>query len=345
MTEKRPGKTRARRTLRGIAVVFVLLLLAGMAAALLFYSSLWGRHLEEDVHFVVPRGAAVNTVLDGLQSRGVIRLRLPARLYLRAKGESIRWGSYVFPAGSSVAGILSMLMRGEVETISVTIPEGSRGEEIGGIFRKAGIRMKRPWEQVLHQSSLVADLAPEARSLEGFLFPDTYQVASGIDAEALARHMVENFRRVWEEERRACPADDRNLFEVLILASLVESETGRAPERARIAGVYLNRLRKGMLLQCDPTVIYALERHGLWKGRLMRRDLEFDDPYNTYLHPGLPPGPICNPGRAAIRAALAPEKHAFLYFVADGKGGHSFSRTLRDHNRAVARYRRQRRRH
>ncbi len=324
-----------------IAALGILLLIS--IAAGYFYSQLWGRHLEKALHLDVPRGASGKAVLHDLEKRRVISSTLPAQLYLRVRGGSIRWGSYSFPPGISVEKLLSRLIEGRVDTLSVTIPEGARALEIGDLLDAAGIRAERPWKEIIRSTRWIADLAPDAATLEGFLFPDTYHVDSGLDSGAVARQMIQNFRGVWAEERAAVSGDGRSLEDILTLASLVESETGVSSERARIAGVYLNRLRKGMLLQCDPTVIYALERHGLYRGTLSRRDLKFDDPYNTYLRPGLPPGPICNPGRAAIRAAIQPEKHSYLYFVAAGDGGHRFSRTLKEHNRAVADYRRMKR--
>ena len=160
---------------------------------------------------------------------------------------------------------------------------------------------------------------------------------------AAARHLVDRFRTVWREEIDASPELWGSPFEVVTLASLVEAETGVSGERGRVAGVYLNRLRRGMLLQCDPTVIFSLKRRGEWTGRLLRIHWGVDDPYNTYRYPGLPPGPINSPGRAALTAAISPEEHGYLYFVAAPGGGHTFSRTLAEHNRAVAVWQRSRR--
>jgi UPF0755 protein len=155
--------------------------------------------------------------------------------------------------------------------------------------------------------------------------------------------MVLVFKRVWEAELQTSGSAWGTPLEVVTLASMVEAETSHAEERARIAGVFFNRLRHGMLLQCDPTVVYALKRRNEWQGRLLRVHWQVDDPYNTYRYPGLPPGPINSPGRAAIAAALQPEHHTFLYFVASPDGDHTFSRTLREHNRAVVRLQQSRR--
>ncbi len=185
----------------------------------------------------------------------------------------------------------------------------------------------------------MAATVPDATSLEGYFFPDTYRFAIGVPAQVVARHMVDRFTEVWHEERRVVDGLWGSPLEVVTLASLVEAETSLPSERGLVAGVFVNRLHRGMLLQCDPTVVYALKRRNEWKGRLYRIHWETDDPYNTYRYPGLPPGPINSPGRAALTAAMAPEATPFLYFVAKPGGGHTFSRTLTEHNRAVARLR------
>jgi UPF0755 protein len=182
-----------------------------------------------------------------------------------------------------------------------------------------------------------------APSLEGFLFPDTYRFAIGIDANTAARHLVSRFLDVWNQERLTAGKLWGTPLEVVTLASLVEAETSIEEERAVIAGVFRNRLRKDMLLQCDPTVVYALKRRGEWQGRLLRVHWTVDDPYNTYRSPGLPPGPINSPGRASLRAAASPAATPYLFFVAKPGGGHAFSTTLAEHNRAVARLRAARR--
>jgi UPF0755 protein len=189
--------------------------------------------------------------------------------------------------------------------------------------------------------SPVRDIAPRARNLEGFLFPATYQFPRRVAAGDIVGAMVRRFREVWNSlpERQALPGGF-SVEQVVTMASLVERETGIAGERAVISGVFHNRLRRGMPLECDPTVIYALELAGRYRGSLTRADLRFDSPYNTYRRRGLPPGPIANPGEAALRAALAPAQTEYLFFVADAQGGHLFSRTLREHNANVARYRR-----
>jgi UPF0755 protein len=194
-------------------------------------------------------------------------------------------------------------------------------------------------------ASEIRELDPHATDLEGYLFPDTYDVGQGeAAARALVRRMLQRFKSVIQPQLPQVARSGLTLRQVVTLASLVELETAQTSERARIAAVFLNRLQKGMLLQTDPTVIYALKRAGPYDGNIRKKDLDIDSPYNTYRHPGLPPGPIASPGRGAIRAVLEPAPVKDLYFVSRNDGTHEFSETLRQHEQAVDRYQRYRQR-
>ena len=187
----------------------------------------------------------------------------------------------------------------------------------------------------------IQDLDPQADDLEGYLFPDTYQFPAGLPEVEMLGEMVARFREVFGPVERARAAElDLSVREVITLASLVEEETAEPEERSVVSSVFHNRLARGMLMQCDPTVIYALRREGIYEGRLTRSNLRFDSPYNTYLYPGLPPGPIASPGGEAIQAALRPSDTEFLFFVSMNDGTHHFSTNLGDHRRAVNRYQR-----
>lgn len=297
------------------------------------------------VELRVPPGTPATAVLERLHDEGLLPAPLVGRLYLRIAGSArgLRFGVYHFAPRTTPRDALDRLLRGEVETVSVTVPEGADLAQVMDIFIAAGLGDRTGWQKALTRTGWIADLAPNAPSLEGFLFPDTYLFAAGTDAATAAHHLVERFHKVWSEESERAGGTWGTPLQVTTLASLVEAETAVPDERPRIAGVFLNRLRRGMLLQCDPTVVYALKREGLWRGSLRRADLAIDDAYNTYRYPGLPPGPIDSPGRLALRAALAPEHTSFLYFVASPSGGHQFSATLQEHNRAVARLRKSRR--
>jgi UPF0755 protein len=218
------------------------------------------------------------------------------------------------------------------------VPEGWNSFEIAEEIQAQGICNREQFLAATHETSFISNLAPEAHSLEGFLFPSTYEFTRHNSCEQVAKRMVENFRAVWDSIK---PADSQSLpggltpMQIVTLASLVERETPDAQERPLVAGVFYNRLRKGVPLQCDPTVQYALALEGHPVKDVKPEDLKVDSPYNTYTHTGLPPGPIANPGEASLRAALAPEATDYLYFVANDKGGHFFAKTLAEHDRNV----------
>jgi len=323
-----------------LAVCLTVLALATFAGVW-FHGALWGSRSTRQVEIEVSAGSTAREVLAGLRNDGLLPSELAGRLYLRgwAQGRSFRYGRYLFTPGSRPVDVIETILDGRVEMFELTIVEGSEAEDIGRQFTSLGVGSLENWRALIDNSGWIVDIAPEAQSLEGFLFPDTYRFAVGIPVERVARHLVERFKEVWSEEERDVAAPWGSVFEVVTLASLVEAETSIDAERARIAGVFVNRLRRGMLLQCDPTVVYALKKRNEWRGRLLRIHWEIDHPYNTYRYPGLPPGPINSPGRAALKAALLPESTPYLYFVAQPGGGHAFSRTLTEHNRAVARLR------
>ena len=328
------------------------LLIAGFVALALtvagaswLHHDLWGVRAAHTVELEIPSGTPVRQILSLLHNERLLPSQAAARIYLRAqaRGRALRFGHYIFLSGSRPVDVLETVLEGMVEMFSVTVVEGSDATVIGDEFAALGVGTTAEWRALTSRTVWLGSFAPEAPSLEGFLFPDTYHFPVGISAEATAHHLFTRFLAVWEEESVTPAFRASSIMEMATLASLVEAETSLPEERARVAGVYFNRLRRGMLLQCDPTVVYALKRREEWTGRLLRIHWEVDDPYNTYRYPGLPPGPINSPGRAAIAAALHPEPTPFLYFVARPGGGHSFSRTLDEHNRAVAELRRSRR--
>jgi UPF0755 protein len=231
---------------------------------------------------------------------------------------------------------LDRIARGEVFLIPLTFPEGLTAEEMGDIFARAGFGTKDAFVAAASAPDAVRELDPAADSLEGYLFPDTYHLPRSTTADALVGRMVRRFLEVFDEAW-ASEAAERGLSvrQLVTLASLVEKETARSEERGLVSAVYNNRLRIGMPMQADPTVIYALKRVGRWDGNITRADLQFDSPYNTYRYPGLPPGPIAQPGRASLEAAASPDESTALYFVSRNDGSHVFSDTLEQHNRAV----------
>lgn len=322
--------------------------LAAASATLLIAAAawtLWRPGPDRAVTVDVPAGAPTRAVLNELNRCGLLPSTLTARIYLLAAGHGrqVRYGRYRITPRSRPQQVLDRLLAGKVEMVSVTVVEGSTLADIADKLPAEGLGTHDDWLRLAGRVAWIRRLAPDAPTLEGFLFPDTYRFAEGTSAKVAAYSMVRRFLEVWGEETANTPPAWGTPLQVVTLASMVEAETAVPEERARIAGVFLNRIRRGMLLQCDPTVVYALRRRGLWKGRLLRNELQVDDPYNTYRYPGLPPGPIDNPGRDALHAALNPDTTPYLYFVARPDGGHVFSRTLREHNRAIARLRRSRR--
>jgi UPF0755 protein len=329
---------------RAVAAALVALVVAAGTAVWLQWS-LWGARSDRAKDIEIEPGSSARQILDQLHEAGLLPSPLTARLYIRARDEApnMHYGRYRFAVGSRPIDVLEAILEGRVETFQVTVVEGSDAATIGALFAGHGVGTEEEWRRLVRDPEWVAPEVPGAPSLEGFLFPDTYRFAVGTEAAFAARHLVDRFLAVWREERNAAHPPWGSPLEVVTLASLVEAETSVEEERSVIAGVFINRLRRGMLLQCDPTVVYALKRLGQWRGRLLRTHWAVDDTYNTYRYPGLPPGPINSPGRAALRAALAPAATPYLYFVAKPGGGHAFSSTLSEHNRAVSRLRAKRR--
>lgn len=323
-------------------VVVVLLALAVVAAW--FYVSLFLPYQgfpRDGVFLEISHGASGRTIARLLAEKRVIRSALPFELYCRARRHALVAGEYFFQHPARGVDVFATIAAGRVYTVAVVVPEGANQFDLAALLERTGVANREAFLAAVRDPSFTRDLAPAAHSLEGFLFPATYQFSRHLPPEEIAAAMVRRFREAWAR----LPAAERGGAalrpdQVVALASLVERETPRPEERPVVAAVFTNRLRRGLPLQCDPTVIYALELVGRYNGRLESRDLSYNSPYNTYRHTGLPPGPIANPGDASLRAALAPADVDYLYFVSNTQGGHFFSRTLAEHNRNVARYRR-----
>jgi len=286
--------------------------------------------------FQVKKGSSLRQVADDLQKAGLIR---SARVVLLAaryqnKGNRLYAGNYLLSPAMSPMDILDKIMAGEVATVRVTIPEGFTVRQIAEtLAEKSLVDKDRFIALCTHPKSQRKFNFPLPKvGLEGYLFPDTYDIPVGATEEQIIDRMLSRFEELMPKwYRKDMPL---GLHETVTLASMVEREARRPEERARIAGVYINRLKHKppMKLQCDATVLYALGGH---KSRVLYRDLEVDSPYNTYKYAGLPPGPIANPGLACLQAAANPEKHDFLYYVARADGSHIFSRTMKEHLESV----------
>jgi peptidoglycan lytic transglycosylase G len=286
---------------------------------------------------------SVQEILELLQERGVLRKGPFGRVYLALtrRATKLQAGEYLFEKPMTAPQVFKKLVKGDILYHRVTVPEGLRSAQIFNVFLKEGFGSEVEFQQEFLKVSRIADLDPEAADLEGYLFPDTYALAKGTPAARIIDQMVENHRILWGEDwLKEARVQGFNVRQAVTLASLIEKETGQGPERPLVSSVFHNRLREGMKLQCDPTIIYALVMRNRYRGVITRSDLRLDSRYNTYAYPGLPPGPIANPGREAIQAALFPDQTEYLYFVSMNNGKHTFSATLREHNQAVDRYQR-----
>jgi len=290
----------------------------------------------------VRHGQRTSIILKHLQADGVIRDPYVPLIYMKLlrRNDSIKAGVYEFDRPLSAAQVLEKLFSGDVILRSVTVREGLDRFAVARLFVEERFGTAQQWDKLTADPELVRDIAPDAKSLEGYLFPDTYKFNPGTPPQTIVKAMVENFRKHFTGEM-AFITTGLDVHETVTLASIVETEARLPNERPLVASVYLNRLRRRMLLGADPTVIYAIKLAGRWDGNIHKADLQIDSPYNTYRFPGLPPGPIANPGLASLRAAAAPASTNYLYFVAKHDGSHAFSSNIADHNRNVEIYQRQ----
>ncbi len=328
-------------TRRLLYPLLALLVAAGLLLSYVLYQvSRPYRGWQQPVLVDIPPGTSTRAIAAQLQGAGALRRQWPfLLLHYLLPGASLKAGEYYFDCPMSPREILHKLRRGDVYYYTVTIPEGFNVFEVAEALASTGLVSHDQTQQALARTDLIADLDPGASSLEGYLFPDTYLFVRRTTAGEMVAAMVARFRRVYRElEERHKPR--RPVHEIVTLASLVEEETGIGEERPLVASVFYNRWQAGMPLQCDPTVTYAALLGGRYRGAIYRGDLAYHSPYNTYLRRGLPPGPIANPGRASLEAAMAPAATNYRYFVSDGRNGHRFSATLAEHSRAVAQYRR-----
>jgi UPF0755 protein len=323
--------------LRGLFRLFVLLLVA--AAVFVGWALLLPVKPEKPVVLLFPPGSSTGRIADELARNGVIRnAQAFLALHYARPGRKIKAGEYEFSSGANALEVMNRLVKGDVVKHTVVVPEGYNLFDIAQAVEGAGLGKAEDFIKVARtETSLVKGWAPQATSLEGYLFPDTYEFMRTQTMHDIAATMVHRFER----EARAIGLNE-NVHLTVTLASIVEKETAVAEERPTVASVYQNRLSKRMALGADPTVIYAALLDGHYRGTIYQSDLQANSPYNTYKFAGLPPGPIANPGRAALQAAIKPAETNYIYFVAvgDGSGRHHFSASYEDHQRNVLAYRR-----
>ncbi len=329
--------------MRALKYMVILAIAVAVAAGTLLYDAArrpYGAIPAEGVFVEIPRGATTRRIAQRLADQGVVRSAVAFEMLARFRGrQDLKAGEYFFDRPGTADEVLGKLSRGDVYRVELAIPEGFTVFQVAERVEAAGLAPRAEFLKAARDASLIRDLAPQAQTLEGFLFPAKYEFSRRTTAGEITQAMVAAFRREWHALTVEPPPPSFTVLQLVTMASLVERETPAPGERPIIAGVYYNRLRKKIALQCDPTVLYAMDLAGRNDGVINQSDLRLDSPYNTYLHRGLPPGPIGNPGTAALRAALRPQAVDYLYFVANLQGGHFFSRTLAEHSKNVQRYR------
>jgi UPF0755 protein len=326
-----------------IRLVLVALVLAlGVAAAGFFgftrvHESFKGYATDEQ--FVdIPPGSGPISIGQRLVDAGVVRDPLTFRgaVWLSGRARELKAGEYRFDRAMTALEVVDKIARGDIYRRLVTFREGLTIRDMARVYEQAGLGAAADFEKAAQDASAIRDLDADAPDLEGYLFPETYSLRRHTPAATLVAQMTASFKKVFNEElREAARNHGMGVREAVTLASLVEKETAVPDERRIVAAVYHNRHKIGMPMQADPTVIYAMQRGGNYSGNIRREDLQIDSPYNTYRYPGLPPGPIAAPGRAALEAAVNPAEVDYLYFVSRNDGSHVFARTLEEHNRNV----------
>ncbi len=355
--------------MRRLVFVIVIFLAAVAASAAWVRSEIerpYRGYSQAQIFVEIPRGTPRWNIAEVLQKDGVIHSRMAFILLSKWHRRGVlQAGEYMFDRPMTPREVYAQIAGGHIYMHTVIVPEGWTMFDIANELAKQGLSSKEDFLRAAQDTSLVKDIAPQAPSLEGFLFPSTYQFSRNTTPEEMVATMVKEFREEWGKLQNepaedpssdspglkntsakqkmtdfASPAAKFSVAQIVTLASLVERETPQPTERPIVASVFYNRLKLGLRLQCDPTVQYALDLEGKPTPKVTPDELLVSSDYNTYRHRGLPPGPIANPGDASLRAALEPARTKYLYFVANGSGGHFFARTLAEHNRNVQKYRR-----
>ena len=332
---------RKTAILFGLTIYVALRLVTGALVAVL--DTPYSAHGAMVTDVTIEPGQSAGEVGLDLQEKGLIRSARSLRLWMRwnKTAGAIHAGRYRFEGAASIREVAALIVEGRVLLSEITVIEGFTRWQVAEVLSRAGFgSYEEAWEAT-GNAALVSDLDAEAKDLEGYLFPDTYYVSRQMKPAAIVEMMVDRFRLAWVAPTVA-QAEKLSLSvrDAVIIASLIEAETGKPDERALVSGVYHNRLERRMLLQCDPTLLYALRLEGRTDRDIRRGDFDNESRYNTYRFVGLPPGPVGNPGEASIVAALYPTETDYLYFVGRNDGSHAFSRTLQEHNANVSRYQR-----
>jgi UPF0755 protein len=337
-----PGRRGCLDLIQSLGIIVLFAVLLSFGGAYFFYRALrspYKGYNQPQVQVEVKKGVRTDSILRHLRNAGVLRDEFIPLIYLKVvrHGELLKAGIYEFDKPLSAVDVLEKIIRGDVILRSVTIREGLDRFAVAQLMVSEGFGWIRDWNRLTADPEQIRDIDPEATTLEGYLFPDTYKLTPGTPPSAIVQALTQNFRKHFGGEINYI-STGLTLHDTITLASIVETEAKLPQERHLVASVYLNRYRMGMPLQADPTVIYALKLASRWAGKIHHDDLAIDSPYNTYRVHGFPPGPIASPGIASLRAAASPARTAFLYFVARNDGSHAFSTNLVDHNRNVQIY-------
>ena len=332
------------KTIKVIAFLVVLGLIAAAGVGVTLYkrtSEPYRGYSAAEQFVEIAPGSSTRTIGEQLIAGGVVQneATFRAALWRTGAARALKAGTYRFDTPMAAVDVIRKIAKGDTWVRRLTFPEGLNMLEMSKIFEQQNFGTASEFLAAAREPMPIVHADPAARDLEGYLFPETYSLPPKTPAARLVHLMVDRFAQLFTEEmRQAAEAHGMTMREAVTLASIVEKETAKAEERPIVAAVYRNRLNVRMPLQCDPTVIYALERAGRYNGNLTRADLEMDSPYNTYRYPGLPPGPIASPGLASLKAAVAPADVDFLYFVSRNDGSHVFARTLEEHNANVHKF-------
>jgi peptidoglycan lytic transglycosylase G len=327
-----------RRAILFITLAVVVVLAAGGTWLYTSVQHPYKGYTESETFVEIAPGSSPGRMAQQLADAGVIRntTAFRAAVWLRGAGRRLQAGEYRFDSPLTPTEVVDRIARGDVYLQPLTFREGLTIRQMAEIFEERGFGTRKEFIAAAKDPSAIRELDSQATDLEGYLFPDTYTLPRKTTAEQLVGRMVGRFEQsLTPEIRERAAARGLSVRQLVTLASLVEKETGKGDERPLVAAVYSNRVKIGMGLQCDPTVIFALERAGRYDGNLTRADLQFDSPYNTYRYAGLPPGPIAAPGKASLEAAASPAEVPYIYFVSRNDGSHAFASTLDEHNRNV----------
>ncbi len=326
-------------------IKIILALLTAVIVLFAFWFSLEfylpAKNGPQEILLEIKRGEKVSDIAQSLKENQIIRKKWPFILGYKIfyASQTLKAGEYKFHLPLSPKQVLKIIIQGKIYLHPVTIPEGLTLKEIGRYLASHHLVTEKDFMEAASNPQPIAAWDKEAFNLEGYLFPDTYRLPKGITTSQIVKAMVSQFKKTFNPQMRTRTHQlGMTIRQVVTLASLIEKETSIREEKKLISAVFHNRLSRGMKLDCDPTIIYALKQAGRLTGRLRWKDLKLNSPYNTYLFPGLPPSPICNPGLDSLQAALYPVSQSFLYFVSKNDGSHYFSRTLKEHLKAVRKY-------